>query len=59
MSATKLFFGFIVLATGVTIYSVHQQREREKQFMRRLVIRELKEMKELRIKQLKEKSDEH
>lgn len=43
----KVFFGIVVLASCGVIYGVHYQREQERLYMRRYVIQELKEYREL------------
>lgn len=43
---TRLVFGFVVLASCGIIYGVHYQREQERLFMRRGVIKELEEFRE-------------
>lgn len=43
---TRFVFGFVVLASCGIIYGVHYQREQERIFMRRGVIKELEEYRE-------------
>lgn len=43
---TKIIFTLIVLASCGVIYGVHYQRQQERLFMRRFVIKELKEFRE-------------
>lgn len=43
---TKLVFSLVILASSAVIFGVHYQREQEKKFMRRGVMRELEQIKE-------------
>lgn len=42
----KLIFATVVLLSGATIYGVHYQRQQERIFMRRLILKELEERRE-------------
>lgn len=48
MKTVKLFFGIVVFATIGTIYAVHRQRENERFAMRRRILLELAEQRELK-----------
>lgn len=43
---TRLVFSFVVLASCGIIYGVHYQKEQERLFMRRGVLKELEEYRE-------------
>lgn len=53
MNTTKVVFSFIVLASCGLIYGVHYQREQERLFMRRGILRELEEERLKRNNQMK------